>query len=113
MSLVSGARYDALQTRYQQVTEARDEAVELAAERQATITRQAAELTALRDQSPASPLPQPRPMQGDVEVRRQLYLARQAMAALDEQCRTLQHVNEVQARQLRELAEKAREVTAP
>ena len=105
MMLVSGARYDALNARYQTACEGREEAEKLAAERLSTITRQAAELSYFRDQNPDAPLPYPRPPEGDAELRRQLHTARKAMAALDEQCRTLQHVNEVQARQLREHAE--------
>lgn len=111
MRLVSGARYAALQARCQQVTEARDEAVDLAAKRLSTITRQASELSYYRDQNPDAPLPYPRPADGDVELRRQLHLARQAMAALDQQCRELQRVNELQDRQLLGQSEQAREVT--
>jgi len=111
MRLVSGAKYAALQYRYERASQAREEAEKLAAERLSTITRQAAELAALRDKSPDTPVQVPRPLAGDAEVRRQLHLARKAMAALDEECRRLQHVNEVQARQLCAHAEKAPEVT--
>lgn len=113
MKLISAAKYAALQTRYQQVIAQRDKAQELAAKRLTTITRQAEEITRLRDLKPDGAVRQPQPVQGDVEVRRQLHLVRKAMAALDLQCRDLQHINEVQARQLRERSEKAREVGAP
>lgn len=49
MRLVSGVKYDDLLHRYQRMTEARDTAEELAAERLSTVTRQAAEITRLRD----------------------------------------------------------------
>lgn len=102
---VARPRSAALRACYQQVIGERDEAVKLAAERLSTITRQAAEITRLRDHTPDTPLPQPRPVQGDMELRRQLRLARQAMASLDQQCRTLQSSNEAQARELRDLRE--------
>ncbi|MGW1497528.1 hypothetical protein ACWCQW_02870 [Streptomyces mirabilis] len=102
---VARPRYAALRARYQQVVEERDDAVKLAAERLSTITRQAEEITRLRDHTPDAPLPQPRPVQGDAETRRQLHLARQAMASLDQQCRTLQSSNEAQVQELRELRE--------
>lgn len=50
MRLVSGAKYDDLDYRHQRVCEARETADELAAERLNTITRQAEEITRLRDQ---------------------------------------------------------------
>src|SRR5438067_10525028 len=97
---VARPRYAALRARYQEVVEERDTAVKLAAERLSTITRQAADITRLRDNTPDAPVQQPRPQTGDVETRRQLHLARKAMGALDQQCRDLQQINEVQARQL-------------
>ncbi|MDX3759291.1 hypothetical protein [Streptomyces sp. AK02-04a] len=104
---VARPRYAALRARYQEVVEERDEAVKLAAERLSTITRQAAEITRLRDRTPDTPLPQPSPPAGDVELRRQLRLARGAVASLDSQCRTLQSSNEAQAQELRDLREGA------
>ncbi|MFK0018250.1 hypothetical protein [Streptomyces sp. NPDC090798] len=105
MRLVSGAKYADLLYRYQRVTEAREQAEKLAAERLSTITRQAEEITRLRDHTPDTPLPQPRPVQGDTELRRQLHLARRALASLDQQCRTLQSSNEAQVQELRDLRE--------
>ena len=103
MRLVSGARYDALNTRYQTVCDAREDAEKLAAERLSTITRQAAELTYFRDQNPDAPLPYPQPLAGDAELRRQLRLARQAMAALDQRCRGLQTANIALTREIHDL----------
>jgi hypothetical protein len=100
---VARPRYAALRARYQEVVEERDDAVKLAAERLSTVTRQAAEITRLRDNTPDSPLQQPRPAVGDVELRRQLRLVRQAVASLDQQCRTLQASNEAQVRELQDL----------
>jgi hypothetical protein len=108
---VARPRYAALRARYQEVVEERDEAVKLAAERLSTITRQAETITHLRDTTPDSPVSQPQPVQGDAELRRQLRLSQKARAALEEQLLTVQRSNEVQARQLREHAEAAREVT--
>jgi hypothetical protein len=102
---VARPRCAALRARYQQIVEERDDAVKLAAERLSTITRQAAEITRLRDHTPDTPLPQPRPVQGDAEMRRQLRLAPRALASLDQQCLTLQSSNEAQARELRDLRE--------
>lgn len=111
MRLVSAARYADLNARYQRMAEAREDAEKLAAQHQATITRQAQEITRLRDERPDAPVQHPQPAQGDAELRRQLHLARKAMEALTAQCADLQKVNEVQARQLRSLAEKAREAS--
>lgn len=107
MRLVSGSRYDALNTRYQQVCDARTEAEELAEQRLKTITRQAAELTYFRDQNPDAPLPYPTPVVGDPELRRQLRLAREALTALDRRCCDLQDQNDKQARELRDLRQGA------
>jgi hypothetical protein len=103
MRLVSGARYDALDFRYQHACEKREEAEKTAAERLALITRQAAELAYFHDQHPNAPLPYPAPVQGDAELRRQLRLAREALAALDARRLELQKENEEQARELRAL----------
>lgn len=53
MRLVSGVKYDDLLYRYQRVCEARDEAEKTAADRLSTITRQAQEITQLREQPAA------------------------------------------------------------
>ncbi|MBA4865968.1 hypothetical protein H1V43_32415 [Streptomyces sp. PSKA54] len=90
--------------RYQQVIEQRDDAVELAAERLRTITRQAGEIDALREQLKAKP--------AEAALKAELQRRTKAYAALEEQLLTLQHVNEVQARELRAHAEEKREATA-
>jgi hypothetical protein len=83
----------------------RDDALTLADERLKTITRQAAELDYFRDQNPDAPLPYPRPAEGDVELRRQLHLARRAIASLDAQLATAQQANESLTRELRQARE--------
>lgn len=103
MRLVSGVKYADLQTRYQRMADAREDADKLAAERLSTITRQAEEITRLRDSRPTTPVREPQPVQGDAELRRQLHLARRAMASLDGQCRGLQSSNEAQAAELYDL----------
>lgn len=112
MRFVSRRKYDALQTRCQQVIEQRDLARHLADKRLAVVTRQAEKLTSLDDKRPATPVrePLPRP-RGDVELRRQLRLAQEARASLDKQILTLQAANEAMAAELRAISE--REVTAP
>lgn len=107
MRLVSGTRYDALNTRYQQVIEQRDDLAELASKRLATITRQAAELAYFRDQNPDAPLPYPKPAGGDVELRRQLHLARRALLAQQEQLASMRQANESLAAELRAVREGA------
>lgn len=106
MRLVNGAKYAALQTRYQRTARELEDTEKLAAKRLATINRLRAERDQLRDAHPDTPVQQPQSVQGDVELRRQLHLARKAMAALDQQCRDLQRVNELQDRQLRGRAER-------
>lgn len=83
MRIVSAARHAALRARYERA--ARDlEAVEkLAAERQATIARQANEIARLRDEKPDSPVQNPRPAVGDAELLRRLNLANRTIRELD------------------------------
>jgi hypothetical protein len=94
MRLVSASKYVDLQYRYQRASEAREAAEKLAAERLSTITRQAEEITRLRDTMPDSPVQYPRPAEGDAELRRQLHLARRAMASMTQQLDDLQRANE-------------------
>lgn len=103
MRLVSGARYDNLDARYQLAREKQEEAEKLAAERLSTITRQAAELAYLRDQYPNAPLPYPKAPEGDAELCRQLRQAREALAALDERCGELQRSHVADTRELHDL----------
>jgi predicted nucleic acid-binding Zn-ribbon protein len=103
MRLVSAAKYAALQTLQQRTATALEKSEKQAAERQATITRQAAELDRLRDTHPDTPLPQPPSPQGDVELRRQLSLARRAIRELAQQIDGLQTSHVADTRELHDL----------
>jgi hypothetical protein len=107
MRLVSAGKYADLQYRYQRVTEARETAEKLAAERLSTITRQAEEITRLRDTKPDSPVQHPRPAEGDAELRRQLHLSRRAMASMVQQLDTLQRANEALTAELQDVRQGA------
>lgn len=103
MKIVSAAKYAALQALQQRTAASLEKAEKLAAERQATITRQAAELARLRDAHPDTPLPQPPAVQGDAELRRQLDLARRAIRQLDERVSQLQTSHVADTRELHDL----------
>ncbi|WP_406417945.1 hypothetical protein [Streptomyces sp. NBC_01614] len=103
MRLVSAARHAELQYRYERTAEAREEADKLAAERLATITRLAAEVSRLRDETPDSPVRGPRPVQGDVELRRQLHLARRAITELSARLDGMQASHIADTRELHDL----------
>ena len=106
MRLVSAAKHAALQTRYDRTAAALEKAEKQAAERAATIARQAAELERLRDAHPDTPLSQPQSVQGDAEVRRQLHLARRAIRQLAEQIDGLQTSHVADTRELHDLRQK-------
>ncbi|NUS26104.1 MAG: hypothetical protein HOV92_18035 [Streptomyces sp.] len=80
--------YQALRDDYRKAVEDRDEAVKLAAERLTTITRLSTRIDELLDTKPDGPVRPPLPVQGDVELRRQLLLAQRTIrtqaARLDE-----------------------------
>lgn len=103
MRLVSAAKHAALQTRYDRTAAALEKAEKLAAERAATITRQAAEIERLRDAHPDTPLSQAPPVEGDAEVRRQLHLARRAIRQLSDQIDSLQTSHIADMRELHDL----------
>lgn len=107
MRIVSNARHRDLEYRYQRMAEARELAEKLAAERLATITRQAEEITRLRDEKPVTPVREPQPVTGDAEVRRQLHLARRAIAQLSKQNAILQAAHEADTRELHDLRQGA------
>lgn len=107
MKLVSGARYANLQTRYQQMAEGREDAEKLATERLSTITRQAAEISRLRDARPDTPVQQPQPVQGDVELRRQLHLARGTIRELQTRLDEMQASHIADTRELHDLRQEA------
>lgn|SRR5213596_2201334 len=103
MRLVSAAKYAALQTRLQRVEQAREDADKLAAERQTTITRQAAEIARLRDERPEAPVAVPMPTQGDAELRRRLGLALRAIREQGARLDDLQASHIADTRELHDL----------
>lgn len=107
MKLISGAKYAALYTRYQRTEAARETAEKLAADRQATITQQRAELARLRDERPDSPVQQPQPVQGDAELLRQLDLAQRTIRALAQRVDDLQASHIADTRELHDLRQEA------
>lgn len=107
MRLVSAARHAELQYRYERMAEAREEAEKTAAERLATITRQATEITRLRDARPDAPVAVPRPQHGDPELRRQLALAQGTIRSLVRQLTELQASHEADTRELHDLRQGA------
>lgn len=107
MRLVSAAKYAALQTRLQRENQARETAEKLAAERQATITRQAQEIRRLRDSNPDSPLPAPAPVQGDADLRRRLDLAHRQLRELGARLDGLQSSHVADTRELHDLRQGA------
>jgi hypothetical protein len=103
MRLVSAARHAELQYRYERMAEARENADKLAAERLSTITRQAEEITRLRDARPDTPVRESRPVQGDAELRRQLHLARRVIAELSQRLDDVQASHIADTRELHDL----------
>ena len=84
----------------------RDDAVKLAAERLSTITRQAAEISRLRDEGPDR-IVAPPPVRGDAELRRQLHLARRALAEMQARLDDLQTSHIADTRELHDLRQGA------
>lgn len=75
MRIVSAAKHAALYARLQLASKELETASKRDADRQATITRQAAEIARLRDEKPDGPVQTPKPPVGDAELQRRLNLA--------------------------------------
>ena len=103
MRLVSAAKHAALQTRLQRVEQAREKAEKTAADRQATITRQAEEIRRLRDERPDGPVQTPAPVKGDAELRRQLDLAERTIRQLGARLDDMQASHIADTRELHDL----------
>lgn len=103
MKIISGAKYAALQTRYERTTADLENARKLAAERLSTITRQATELARLRDEKPDTPVQQPQPVHGDAELLRQLNLARRTVGELQQRLDEMQASHIADTRELHDL----------
>jgi hypothetical protein len=104
---VSGAKHAALQTRLQLATKELETAGKRDAERQAAITRQAAEIARLRDEKPDGPVQQPKPAQGDAELRRQLNLANRTIREQADQIEQLQASHIADTKELHDLRQGA------
>lgn len=103
MKWVSGAKHAALQTRLQLATKELETASKRDAERQATITRQAAEIARLRDEKPDSPVQNPKPAVGDAELLRRLNLANRTIRELDERVGLMQDSHIADTKELHDL----------
>jgi hypothetical protein len=103
MKLISGAKYAALRTRYERTAYELEKSRKLAAERLSTITRQAGEISRLRDARPDTPVQQSRPALGDVELRRQLDLARRTVGELQRRLDEMQASHIADTRELHDL----------
>lgn len=103
MKLISGAKHAALRALYERKAYELEKAEKLAAERLSTITRQAGEITRLRDARPDTPVQQSRPAPADVEVRRQLDLARRTVGELQKRLDEMQASHIADTRELHDL----------
>jgi hypothetical protein len=101
--IVSAAKYAALRDRYERTASNLEDARKLAAERLSTITRQAAELTRLRDEKPDTLVQQPQPVYGDAELLRQLNLARRTIRELQQRLDEMQASHIADTRELHDL----------
>jgi hypothetical protein len=100
---VSGAKHAALRALYERTARDLEAARKRDAERQATITRQAAEIARLRDEKPDGPVQQPKPAVGDAGLRRQLGLALRTIRGLDERLGQMQDSHIADTRELHDL----------
>ncbi|MGY5048248.1 hypothetical protein ACWDE0_21850 [Streptomyces sp. 900105755] len=100
--------YQALREDYRKAIGDRDDAVKLAASRLFLISRQAEEIARLRDERPEDgPLPQPRPVTGDAELRRRLHLTERALAETQQRLEALQTSHIADTRELHDLRQGA------
>lgn len=103
MKLISGAKYAALETRYQRTARELEASEKVAAERLATITRLRAELEQARDLPADTPMPQLLAAPGDTELRRQLNLALRTVRTQAERLDELQASHVADTRELHDL----------
>lgn len=107
MRIVSAAKHAALRALYVQTVEKREKAEKLAAERLSTITRQAGEISRLRDSRPSTPVQEWRPAGGDAELRRQLDLAKRTNRELSARLDQMQVSHIADTRELHDLRQGA------
>ncbi|MEV7389573.1 hypothetical protein [Streptomyces sp. NPDC091215] len=107
MKLISGAKYAALETKLQRTVRELEDAEKLSAERRATITQQATEISRLRNEQPDPIVAAPQPAQGDAELRRDNHLLRRALADMQERLDGLQTSHVADTRELHDLRQGA------
>lgn len=103
MKWVSGAKYAAAVAGQQRALKELDAASKREAAHLATITRLRAELDQQRDRTPDSPVQNPKPAQGDAELRRQLNLANRTIREQADQLERLQDSHLADTRGLHDL----------
>lgn len=103
MKWVSGAKHAALRALYERTARDLEAANKRDADRQATITRQAAEIARLRDEKPDGPVQQPKPVAGDAELKRRLDLALRTIRELDERLAQMQASHIADTKELHDL----------
>ncbi|MDX3034732.1 hypothetical protein [Streptomyces scabiei] len=106
MKIVSGAKHARLQALQQRTARELEDAEKLAAERLTTINRLRSERDQARDAKPTTPLQQSQPVFGDVELRRQLHLARRTIRELDERVGQMQDSHIADTRELHDFRQK-------
>lgn len=103
MKFVSAAKYAALRAGYERISRDLEAANKRDTEHLATIRGLRAENEQLRDEHPDSPVRQPKPPVGDAELRRQLNLARRAVAELQQRLDDMQTSHIADTRELHDL----------
>jgi hypothetical protein len=90
---VTLAKYKALLRRCERETAAREAAERKLDEKDAALLKMQGLVQHQRDQYPTAPLPYPQAPVGDAELRRQLALAKRALAETVDRCVALQDAN--------------------
>lgn len=103
MRIVSAAKHAAVLARLDRQARDLEAADKRDTERLATIQRLRDERDRLRDAKPDSPVQQPRPVAGDAELRRQLYLALRAVGELQQRLDDMQTSHIADTRELHDL----------
>lgn len=103
MKIVSGAKHAAVLAGAKRIARELEDEKKANAGHVATISRLRAELDQLRDAKPTSPLPQPQPVLGDAELRRQLHLAQRTIRVQADQLEQMQASHVADTRELHDL----------
>lgn len=100
---VARTRFDRISRLLDGEKRRRQDAEDKLARQSVTIERLQSQVAHHDDEHPDAPVPTPKPTQGDAELRRQLHLARRALAHLDRQLTDLQTSHEADTRDLHDL----------